>query len=69
MEIHDVEGAVPWEDVLICSNEATQIRGVVARLKCLSIDRADIQHAIKEMARKMSAPCNRDLAIQKVNSN
>ena len=49
-----------WEDRLMNSSDATRFRAVVARLNFLSIDRADIQYATKEAARKMARPTNGD---------
>ena len=42
------------------SKEATMYRAVVARLNYIAPDRIDIQYAVKEAARAMSAPKQRD---------
>ena len=62
MEVDGVEGEVTWEERLLGKEVATKFRAAVARLNFLSIERADIQYSTKEVARKMSAPCNGDWA-------
>ena len=47
------------------SQDSTKFRAAVARLNCLSIDRADIQYSTQEAARRMSRPCNGDWALVK----
>ena len=37
--------------------EATRYRALVARLNCIALDRPDIQYAVKDAAKRMSAPC------------
>ena len=39
------------------AGEATRYRALVARLNYLALDRPDIQYAVKEAAKWMSAPC------------
>ena len=41
-------------------SEATQFRGVVARMNYIAPDRTDIQYATKEVARRMSKPRRMD---------
>ena len=37
--------------------EATHFKAFEARLNYLALDRPDIQYALKEAAKRMSAPC------------
>ena len=48
------------DDMLLGLDEARQYRAVAARLNYLAPDRVDIQFAVKEAARSMSAPRKRD---------
>ena len=48
------------EDPLMEPADATRYRAVAARLNYLAVDRVDIQYAVKEAARNMSAPKDRD---------
>ena len=48
------------DDPLLVGSEATKFRAVAARLNYLSPDRPDIQYAVKETARRMSAPKTSD---------
>ena len=59
------EGPISWESTPMSSSDATQYRAVAARLNYLSLDRADIQFACKESARKMATPCNGDWELLK----
>ena len=45
--------------------EASQYRGIAARLNYLAQDRADIQYACKEASRRMSKPCRDDWMLLK----
>ena len=44
------------DEELLEGAEATQYRAIAARLNYLAPDRMDVQHAVKEAARAMSAP-------------
>ena len=47
---------------LMSSLDASAFRGLAARLNYLSLDRADLQYAAKEVSKKMSAPREADWA-------
>ena len=53
------------EQELLSKEEATRYRGNVARANYLAQDRTDIQYAVKELSRKMSAPDYGDLRRMK----
>ena len=53
------------DDILLGPQEAREHRGIAARLNYLTVDRADIQFATKELARTMSAPKRGDVAKAK----
>ena len=59
----DIEGEDVVEDELLERAEASQYRAVAARLNYLAPDRMDIQYAVKEAARSMSAPKKSDWAM------
>ena len=54
-----------WEESPMAAGDATQYRAITARLNFLAIDRADIQFAVKEAARKMANPVNDDWLLLK----
>ena len=47
------------------AGEATRYRAIVARLNYLALDRPDRDFAVKEAAKKTSAPCAPDLQLRK----
>ncbi len=60
-EAEEEEGAVRGEDGdEMTQSDAKEYRAIVARLNYIASDRPDIQFAVKEAARNMSAPKNRD---------
>ena len=50
------------QDPELRPNLATQYRKIVARAKCLSLDRPDIQCAVKELSRDLSKPTRSSMA-------
>ena len=44
-------------------SEATRYRGLAARANYLALDRADIQYAVKELARRMATPRSGDMDL------
>ena len=44
------------DDVALVGEQATQYRGIAARINYLSFDRPDVQFATKEVCRDMSCP-------------
>ena len=50
------QGCPRDEGELLCGAEATKFRAIVARLNYLAMDRADIQCATKECAKRMANP-------------
>ena len=55
--------AKAYEDSALMSNpDASAFRGLAAKLNYLSLDRADLQYAAKEVAKKMAAPREADWA-------
>ena len=59
------EEALAWDDCEMDAREATRYCAVLARLQLLSIDRADIQYAANEAARRMSKQLNGDWILVK----
>ena len=57
------EEAKAYEDSALMSKpDASAFLGLAARLNYLSLDRADLQYAAKEVAKKMAAPREADWA-------
>ena len=53
------------EGELLEAGEATRYRALVVRLNYLDMDRANIQYAVKEAAKRMSAPREPDFKLLK----
>ena len=53
------------ESPLLSSQDATTYRGLAARANYLALDRADIQFAVKEVARRMARPRESDWQLMK----
>ena len=53
------------DDAPMDRENVTQYRGLAARANYLAQDRVDIQFAVKEIARRMAAPVNRDWLLLK----
>ena len=49
----------------LASPEATRFRALTARAKYLAQDRADIQFAVKDFARRMATPRSGDMELMK----
>ena len=47
------------------NEEATKFRAMAARANYLAMDRPDVQYAVKEVARRMAAPCRADWMLLK----
>eukprot|EP00973_Karenia_brevis_P046321 6423044-Karenia_brevis.AAC.1 len=45
-----------WEEELLGKNEATEYRGLAARLNFMSLDWPELQFAIKQCSRDMANP-------------
>ena len=56
------DGGSPYEGVELQGAEATKYRAIIARGNFLSIDRPDIQYAVKEASRCMAKPTTKDWA-------
>ena len=59
------QGCPRDEGELLCGAEATKSRAIVARLNYLAMDRADIQYATKECAKRMANPRDPDWQLLK----
>ena len=64
VKIEDKENGGEGAEQLVGA-EATRYRAIAARCNYLSLDRADITFATKEVTRRMSKPCNEDWAALK----
>lgn len=60
-----VGGGESWEEQPMGPSDATKYRAITARLNFLAFDRADIQFAVKEAARKMAVPVHDDWHLLK----
>ena len=47
------------DDIKLNASYTTQYKSIVARANYLSMDRPDIQYAVKKLATSMSEPCNK----------
>ena len=59
------QACIVGEGELLGPEAATRFRGVVARLNDLSADRADLQYAVKEAAKRMATPRVPDVKLLK----
>ena len=59
------QGCLPGQDEPLNAEEATRYRALVARLNYLALDRPDIQFAVKEAAKQMSALHAPDMLLLK----
>ena len=59
------QACIAGEGELLGPEAATRFRGVVARLNYLSADRADLQYAVKEAAKRMATPRIPDVKLLK----